>query len=123
VSYSVQQIAHIIHASAKINYPCNINYLLTDTRQVIDADSSLFFALGTHPTRHGHHYIPIAYKTGIKNFVVQFDFDDSPYPDANFFKVHQPLLALQQLAAFHRSQFNLPVIGITGSNGKTTVKE
>lgn len=123
MSYSVQQIAHIIHASAKINYPCHINYLLTDTRQVIDADSSLFFALGTHPTRNGHHYIPIAYNTGIKNFVVQFDFDDSPYPDANFFKVHQPLLALQQLAAFHRSQFNLPVIGITGSNGKTIVKE
>lgn len=123
MSYSVQQIASIIQASAKINYPCNINYLLTDTRQVIDADSSLFFALGTHPIRNGHQYIPIAYNTGIKNFVVQLDFDDSPYPDANFFKVHQPLLALQQLAAFHRSQFNLPVIGITGSNGKTIVKE
>ncbi|MGC8750016.1 bifunctional UDP-N-acetylmuramoyl-tripeptide:D-alanyl-D-alanine ligase/alanine racemase [Hydrotalea sp.] len=123
MSYSVQQIANIIQASAKINYPCNINYLLTDTRQVIDADSSLFFALGTHPTRNGHHYIPIAYNTGIKNFVVQLDFDDSPYPNANFFKVYKPLEALQKLAAFHRSQFNLPVIGITGSNGKTIVKE
>ena len=96
MSYSVQQIANIIHASVNINYSCHINYLLTDTRQVIDADSSLFFALGTHPTRNGHHYIPIAYNTGIKNFVVQLDFDDSPYPGANFFKVHQPLLALQQ---------------------------
>lgn len=123
MSYPVEQIANIINASATLRVPATIRYLLTDTRQIIEAETSLFFALGNHPVRNGHQFIATAYKSGIKNFVVTNTFNTANYPKANFLKVKNTLLALQQLAAFHRSQFNYPVIGITGSNGKTIVKE
>ena len=57
------------------------------------------------------------------HFVVSEKIDASSYPNATFLEVNDTLVALQQLAAFHRNQFDIPVIGITGSNGKTTVKE
>ncbi|GHV28890.1 bifunctional UDP-N-acetylmuramoyl-tripeptide:D-alanyl-D-alanine ligase/alanine racemase [Clostridia bacterium] len=123
MSYPIDQIAKIINAAASIHTTATIRYLLTDTRLMIDAEASLFFALGNNPRRNGHQFIAAAYKSGIRNFVVSQQFDASPYADANFLKVSNTLLALQQLAAFHRRKFHYPVIGITGSNGKTIVKE
>src|SRR5439155_10209283 len=73
--------------------------------------------------RDGHQFIPELYKKGIRNFVVSEAIETAAYPQSNFISVKDTLAALQQLAAYHRTRFNIPVIGITGSNGKTIVKE
>ena len=73
--------------------------------------------------RNGHLFIPDLYLRGVRNFIVYQSTDIADYPDANFILVKDSLAALQQIAAFHRRQFDMPVIGITGSNGKTIVKE
>lgn len=97
-----------------------IEYLLIDSRKIIFPESSLFFAIITSH-RDGHHFIAEAYERGVRNFVVQLQVE--PLPGANYFKVADTVKALQQLAAYHRTRFHYPVIGITGSNGKTIVKE
>ncbi len=99
-----------------------INSLLYDSRKLTDTEHGLFFALDGR--RDGHRYIPEAYAAGVRNFVIaEHRIDVAQFPEANFLIVRSPLVALQELAAFHRSRFNYPVIGITGSNGKTIVKE
>jgi alanine racemase len=75
------------------------------------------------PRREGHLFIPELYLRGVRNFIIYRSIEIKDYPEANFILVNDSLRALQQLAAFHRSQFDIPVIGITGSNGKTVVKE
>ncbi len=102
--------------------PASIEHLVVDTRKIIFPKTSLFFAL-RGPRRDGHEYIADAYKQGVRHFVVSKRIDTSQYPDADFFMVKKVLIALQTLAAIHRAQFDYPVIGITGSNGKTIVKE
>lgn len=83
--------------------------------------TTLFFALKTQ-RNDGALYIDELHKKGVRNFVVSASYT-TQFADANFLVVEDPLRALQQLAAWHRSRFNIPVIGITGSNGKTMVKE
>jgi Alr-MurF fusion protein len=96
--------------------------LLTDSRRLIFPESTLFFALyGVR--REGHSFITDLYLRGVRNFIVYQTLRVEEYPDANFILVKNSLHALQSLAIFHRQQFDLPVIGITGSNGKTIVKE
>lgn len=82
----------------------------------------MFFAL-YGPRREGQTFIPDLYLRGVRNFIIYQDLELKDYPDANFILVKNSLLALQLLAAFHRKQFDLTVLGITGSNGKTIVKE
>src|SRR4051812_517867 len=92
-----------------------------DSRTVVFPESSLFFAL-RGPRRDGHAFIREAYRKGIKNFVVS-EIPSDELPGANIIIVKDVLEALQCLASHHRNQFHIPVIGITGSNGKTIVKE
>lgn len=99
-----------------------VDQLLLDSRKVHAPAASLFFAL-KGPRRDGHQFIPELYKKGVRNFVVSEQFVPSAYSGANFLLVKDTLLALQRLAAHHRRRFEIPVIGITGSNGKTIVKE
>ncbi len=100
-----------------------IEHILTDSRKLIFPDTSLFFALGG-ARRKGNIFIAELYAKGLRNFVVDADFSGADdYPEANILQVADVLQSLQLLAAFHRRQFELPVIGITGSNGKTIVKE
>lgn len=99
-----------------------IEHLLLDSRKVYSPATSLFFAL-KGPRRDGHQFIPELYKKGVRSFIVSEKQDKTAYPDASFILVKDTMLALQQLASYHRNQFSLPVIGITGSNGKTIVKE
>jgi len=99
-----------------------IEYLLIDSRRLYAPSVTLFFALVGH-RRNGHQFIPELYKRGIRNFMVSDPIKIAEYPDGNFILVDDTLEALQKLAAFHRKKFNIPVIGITGSNGKTIVKE
>ena len=122
-SYSIEKISTIVQGKLQAGSPnAIIDSLLTDSRKVVHAATSLFFAL-PGPRRDGHRFIPELYTRGIKNFVVDCPFELKDYPDANFIRVDNVLTALQTLAAFHRLQFSIPVVGITGSNGKTIVKE
>ena len=99
-----------------------IEHLVVDSRKIIFPKTSLFFAL--HGTRRdGHEYIKEAYDKGVRHFVISRWVDTTPFSGADFFLVPSSLKALQILAAIHRAGFNYPVIGITGSNGKTIVKE
>ena len=71
----------------------------------------------------GHRYISDAYAKGVRNFIVTQHQEDSSYIDANFLLVEDSLVALQLLATYHRKNASLDTIGITGSNGKTIIKE
>jgi alanine racemase len=99
-----------------------IRYLCTDSRQISFPEESVFIALKT-TRRDGHFFIPNAFERGIKWFIVSESIDGQLYQGAFFIHVQDTLEALQKISAFHRQQFTYPVIGITGSNGKTIVKE
>ena len=121
-SYSINHIAQILDSKAILPHPDTIiRKLLTDSRTVIDPDGSLFFAVTAQ--RNGHDFIDHAYENGVRNFVISNNRNVAQYPEANFLTVDDTLKALQELANFKRKQHYLPVIGITGSNGKTIVKE
>lgn len=104
-------------------------YLLTDSRQVSFPAQSIFFAI--KGARHdGHQHIEILYQKGVRNFVLEnasFTAEVQAmvehWKDASIWVVKSSVKALQKMAIAHRQQFNIPIIGITGSNGKTIVKE
>ncbi|MEO1623844.1 MAG: bifunctional UDP-N-acetylmuramoyl-tripeptide:D-alanyl-D-alanine ligase/alanine racemase [Bacteroidota bacterium] len=122
--YSIDQISNIIGSTSKPGSEGSkvIHQLLIDSRQLTAADQTLFFALQGQQS-DGHRYIPELYKAGVRCFVIRRGERIEACPQACFLEVESPQEALQQLAAYHRAQFELPVIGITGSNGKTIVKE
>lgn len=99
-----------------------IEHLLIDSRKLVFPETSLFFSIKTEK-RDGHDFIPDLYRRGVRNFVVSELMDIDQFPDAQFFLVKDVVQSLQQIASLHRNQFHYPVIGITGSNGKTIVKE
>lgn len=123
--YTIQDIVHLIRAEAlQIPSPdARIRELLIDSRSLSAAPVSLFFAI--KGKRHnGHDFLGTLYEKGVRNFVVsEVPNDFSGCPDSNILLVPDTLKALQALAAAHRAHFQLPVIGITGSNGKTIIKE
>jgi alanine racemase len=118
--YPIKNIQEIIGAAGTIVNDNTISTLLTDSRRISNASEGLFFALSGR--RNGHEFIAEAYAAGVRNFVVKQQ-TEMRMPGANFLLVDDVLGALQKLAAYHRGRFNLEVIGITGSNGKTIVKE
>ncbi len=97
-----------------------IKYLLTDSRNLHEASSTLFFCLEGRG-RHGCDYVKELYAKGVRYFVVPSSFQSKL--KANFIYCKSPLNFLQKLAAYHRSQYQGKTIAITGSNGKTVVKE
>ena len=101
-----------------------IEHLLIDSRKLLFPASTLFFAL-PGPRRQGNAFVKDLYNKGVRNFIADADFVFLPedFAAANIIQVKDVLHALQQLTAHHRSRFIFPVIGITGSNGKTIVKE
>jgi alanine racemase len=120
--YTIRDVAKITGATAQLPEPGTIiRTLATDSRRLEDVRHALFFAL--QGRRDGHAYIAEVYEQGVRNFVVSRPDEVSIFPDANFLVAGNPLNALQRLAAHHRRQFDIPVIAITGSNGKTIVKE
>ena len=122
MEYPLHQIATILSIKEIPDQDATIRYLLTDSRKILFPEYSLFFSI-RGPRRSGNIFIPELYKQGVRCFVVDEHIDKSDYPEAVFLEVSDSVKALQQLAQYHRSQFNIPVIGITGSNGKTIVKE
>ena len=98
----------------------DVEWLLTDSRSLCFPENTLFFALRTE-RGDGHRYVHELYERGVRAFVV--DTLQEGLPEAIQLQVPDTLIALQRLAERHRETFNIPVIGITGSNGKTVVKE
>jgi alanine racemase len=99
-----------------------IDELATDSRRINEPSHAVFIALPTK-RRDGHQYITAAYEAGVRLFIVSEPVAAGSFPGAGFIAVKDTLLALQSIAAAHRKQFSIPVVGITGSNGKTIVKE
>lgn len=121
-SYTIQQIAEQLNiGSFSVKYNTFISTLLIDSRSVVSPETSLFFAISAQ--RDGHEFIGDAYANGVRSFVISIGTYAEQYPDANFLIVPNVQQTLQQLVAIHRSRFDLDVIAITGSNGKTVVKE
>lgn len=112
----------MILPSVSIKDRREISHLLIDSRKLLFPEQTLFFAL-KGPRNNGHAFIQDLYERGVRAFVISDALDFSLYPKAIFLEVKDTLAALQKLAASHRKKFNIPVIGITGSNGKTIVKE
>ena len=123
ISYHISDLARIVGGKLYKQNDSPITHLVIDSRKIFSPEETVFFAL--EGARHdGHDYIKDLWRKGVRNFVVSHLPDDmDSYTGCNFVKVSNTLGALQQLAASHRNQFNYPVIGITGSNGKTIVKE
>lgn len=122
VIYTIDHFAKILQAKSFISNPeLTITRLVIDSRSVIDPENSLFFALNAK--RDGHEYLEDAYANGIRSFVISEPSYVDRFTDANILLVADVLDALQSMAINHREQFDLKVLAITGSNGKTVVKE
>ena len=121
--YKIKDIAEIFGKKAiRASTQDEILYLTFDSRKIENPSQSLFFALRAE--RDGHCYVKDAYQQGVRNFVVEEGRDNYlEYSNANFFEVVSVLDKLQELATYHRAQFQYPVWAIGGSNGKTIVKD
>ena len=123
--YSTEQIAALIGAQCTGTAEGTVKWLLTDSRSLSFPEDTLFFALVTK-RGDGHRYIPDLYRRGVRRFVVSAlpsQEQLQQMPEACFLQVKDTLAALQLLAEKHRAEYSIPVVGITGSNGKTVVKE
>lgn len=124
MTYHLSDIQAVLNAQwlQKTSTDPKVEHLLFDSRLVAAPASALFFALpGKY--RDGAQFIPELYAQGVRQFVVNRKIELQNLPDAHILRVPNTLDALHALAAHHRAQFSIPVIGITGSNGKTVVKE
>lgn len=122
ISYRVSDIVSILSSDSVVVNDHPVEHLLLDSRKAFLPATSIFFAL-ISSRRNGHDFIGELYQKGVRTFVISQSAEEVLFSDANFILVSDTLQALQQLAAYHRSRFSIPVIGITGSNGKTIVKE
>ena len=124
MKYTIEKITTLIGARRIGHNDANIGWILTDSRSLCFPEETLFFAIRTQ-RNDGHNYIPELYRRGVRNFVVEQvpSGAGNELAEANFLKVTSTLAALQRLAERHRDEFDIPVVGITGSNGKTMVKE
>ena len=122
VKYTIQELAHIVNGEIISKGFENqvVKDILIDSRRLIIPENCIFIALVTKKN-NGHKYIDEVYNKGIRNFIVSDR--ECKHKDSNCIFVENTLIALQRLTAFHRSKFKIPIIGVTGSNGKTIVKE
>lgn len=124
MAYTIEKVTTLIGARRYGANDGNIGWILTDSRSLCFPEETLFFAIRSE-RNDGSRYIADLYRRGVRNFVVEQLPDNwqTAYSEANFLKVTCAREALQRLAERHRDEFNIPIIGITGSNGKTVVKE
>ena len=123
MNYSINRLAEVMQAEWLLCTQATrtVSYLMLDSRQ-LPLPGALFFAI-KGVQHNGHLFLKDAYAAGVRDFVLSEEVDLNEFPGANVLIVADSLEALQAVAAFHRSQFKLPVVAITGSNGKTIVKE
>lgn len=123
MTYSIDRVAEMAGAVRYGSLQSEISWLLTDSRSLCFPTETLFFALVTK-TGDGHDYLNDLHQRGVKNFVIEkLPENIGDYSDSNLLLVKNSLTALQNIAASHRRNFNIPVVGVTGSNGKTVIKE
>lgn len=123
MKYSINEIAECTQGQLiRSGVSDNISQICLDSRKVFLASESVFFAISGN-NHDGHLFLPELYKKGVRAFVVEYGEYSESLPEAAIIVVKNSLDALQKLTAAHRSKFHIPVIGITGSNGKTVVKE
>ena len=123
IQYALQEVAWAIDAQIYGVTEGSIHEVSIDSRTVSNGHGVLFFAL-VGPRHNGHDFIVFLYRKGVRRFVIseiRAEFHD--LPDASFLEVCNTLHALQQFATYHRQRFEFPIVAITGSNGKTIVKE
>lgn len=121
MSYTAKEIASVINACLSGNEELMVRDIAIDSRTLTSPGSTMFIAIKGE--RHdGHKFIPDLYQRGVRCFLVNKSFT-AFQQDATYLSVDNSLTAFQAIAAYHRSQFRIPVIGITGSNGKTILKE
>ncbi len=122
MNYTLESLANIFGCAIPVaQKQRSITQVSIDSRYITDPASTIFIALsGTHTD--GHHFIPELIDLGVRTFLVDREML-SGNPEVIFFQVENVLGSLQNWAAFHRKQFQIPIIGITGSNGKTILKE
>jgi alanine racemase len=119
--YELQKVAEILSNSTEFNNNIYIDNVALDSRINLTQHTLFFCIVGDR--NNGHHYIKNAYNKGVRCFVISENIETKIYQEANFIIVKDCLIALQQFAIYHRKQFKIPTIGITGSNGKTIIKE
>ena len=122
--FNASEIGSIIRCNRQsvVDPGAIIEFVSIDSRQVVHGRETLFIAIQGERT-DGHKYLDDAWSKGVRNFIISSDADTSGLADSNIYHVDDSIKALQDLAGHHRSKFDIPVIGITGSNGKTWVKE
>jgi alanine racemase len=122
LAYTYSEIKKVIKSDSTSNSSELITQVAYDSRKIVEGKNTLFFALiGEY--RNGHSFIQAAFEKGVSHFVVSEEKWKHEFPTAHFSVVKDTLFALQELAKFHRAKFAYPIIAITGSAGKTTVKE
>ena len=121
MTLSINNIEQVLQAKKFGGNNGRIDTISIDSRSLQNNENTLFFAL-VGPNNDAHNYIASLIEKGVKQFVVTH-IPELLSGKATFFVVENTLDALQKFAAHHRSQFNFPIIGLTGSNGKTIVKE
>lgn len=123
MEYSIKDITSLLGCEDAPFEDLNISILLTDSRSLKSPEKTLFFAIKSK-SNDGHRFIEELYKKGVRNFVTEQNLSIfSSFKGVNIIKVPNTIKALQKITSAHRKKFNIPVIGITGSNGKTIVKE
>lgn len=124
MTYTVQDILSIVNGKLLNSnlFNSQIERLLFDSRHLVFPTKTLFFAFQSN-RQDGHNFLTELYDQGVRNFIITKEIDPQKYPDANLVVVENSIVALQKLATFHRQKFDYSIIGITGSNGKTIVKE
>jgi Alr-MurF fusion protein len=121
--YNAESISKVLKGELlqQTGHP-GIEHILLDSRKLTFPETSLFIPLVSN-RRNAHQYMEEVYEKGVTNFIVSDPIPEGKFPNANIIQVKDTMLALHQLVAFHRQHFHIPVIGVTGSNGKTIVKE
>ena len=123
MEYSIKDITAILDCNEVPFEELNVSLLLTDSRSLKSPAETLFFAIKSK-SNDGHRFIEELYKKGVRNFVTEQNLPIfSTFKGVNIIKVDNSVKAMQKIAAAHRKKFKIPVIGVTGSNGKTIVKE
>lgn len=124
MAYSLTEVEQVLGAR-RLQWRVSegkVSHLLLDSRSIAQVEGGLFFAIVGE--RHdGHSFLEMAYRAGVRQFVVSREVALENMPDASVLLVDDTLSALQTLATYHRQRHSLRVVGITGSNGKTIVKE
>ncbi|HNQ38180.1 MAG TPA: Mur ligase family protein, partial [Prolixibacteraceae bacterium] len=125
ISYTVEEVAAMVSGRPCFGGPVaeyRVTRVAVDSRTLFNPEGTLFFAL--RGVRHdGHQFIGALAERGVRVFVVTAGASFIPPEEGAWIETADSLEALQRLAAFHRGRFSFPVLGITGSNGKTVVKE